>query len=201
METNRWVFYLFFIMSFHYSKSHTLWGRSGYVSFSLKSKILHSFQAPGDHRVQPGKVPSPLGVGDGGEWAPTPMHLLMYRFWRKEGRSYRSQPVRLSGHWATRPAWKCPISCWKQNSVPPCDVRQFGPESQRIIKSESQRIIRGNQLLLSAQLLGVTAAPSPNPNLTLECQTGSGRWALPVLQRPLEVVCSKANSQPFLLLP
>ena len=58
----------------------------------------------------------------------------------------------------------------------------------------------GNQLLLSAYLIGVTATPFPNPNLTLQCQTGSGRWTLPVLQRPLEVVCSIGNSQPFLLL-
>ena len=70
--------------------------------------------------------------------------------------------------------------------------------SQVIWARESEET--GNQLLLSAQLLGVTATPSPNPNLTLECQTGSGRGALPVLQRPLEVVCSNGNSQPFLLL-
>ena len=70
--------------------------------------------------------------------------------------------------------------------------------SQAIWVRESEET--GNQLLLSAHLLGVTATPSPNPNLTLECQTGSGRWALPVLQRPLEVVCSNGNSQPFLLL-
>lgn len=69
--------------------------------------------------------------------------------------------------------------------------------SQAILARGSEETI--NQLLLSAQLLGVTATPSPSPNLPLECRTGSGRWAVPVLQRPLEVVCSNGNSQPFLL--
>ena len=124
-------------MSFHYSKSHTLWGRNGYVSFSLKSKNLHSFQVPGDHRVQPGKVPSPLG-GGAVNGLPHP-----WTSWCTDSGETKGghTAVSLSGCRVTgRPDQPGSAhQLLKAKLFPPCEARQFGSESQRrlVINSSS----------------------------------------------------------------
>ncbi len=124
-------------MSFHYSKSHTLRGRRGYVSSSLKSKTCIHFKYLVIIGYSQGRCHPPWG--EGGEWAPAAMHLLMYRFWRNKGRSHRRSARQAVGPLGNSTSLEVLRQLLKAKLCPYCEARQFGPESQRrpVINSSS----------------------------------------------------------------